>query len=78
MTNKPALKLRDGRITLTVWKNSTDDDKSYYSIVLVRSYKSGDDWKESTSLNPEDLLPAARLLSEAYGRILKLRREDQE
>jgi hypothetical protein len=78
MTNKPALKLRDGRLNLTVWKNTTEDDKSYFSIVLVRTYKSGEDWKESTSLNPEDLLPASRLLSEAYGRILKLRREDQQ
>lgn len=78
MTNKPALKLRDGRINLVVWKNETKEGKAYYSTVLVRSFKDGDDWRESPNLNPEDLLPAARLLSEAYGRILKMRREEQD
>lgn len=78
MTNKPALKLRDGRLKLTVWKNASEEGKSFYSSVLTRSYKEGEEWKESSSLSPEDLLPAARILSEAYGRILALRRDDQE
>jgi hypothetical protein len=58
--NQPANKFRLGYVTATVWKN---DD--FYSVVLERSYKDGDDWKSTDQLNAGDLLNAAKVLERA-------------
>jgi hypothetical protein len=36
-----------------------------FSTQLIRVYKDGDDWKETHSLNREDLLHAAKMLDAA-------------
>ena len=58
--NQPAAKFRLGYVTATVWKN---DD--FFNVVLARSYKDGDDWKETDQLNAGDLLNAAKCLERA-------------
>jgi len=58
--NQPAAKFRLGYVTATVWKN---DD--FYNVVLVRSYKDGEDWKDTDQLGAGDLLNAAKLLERA-------------
>lgn len=57
MANAPVQKFRIGLVNAAVWKN---DDA--YSVTLTRSYKDGADWKQTTSLFPDDLLNGARLL----------------
>jgi hypothetical protein len=72
----PAHKIRDGVLQVTIWRN-TGEKGSYYTVNPTRSYKSGDDtWKESDSLNADDLLPMAELLREAYAWIKAQRRAD--
>ena len=68
MTDKPH-KIRDGRLAVTVWENTSEEGKVFYSTTLVRSYKDGEDWKETTSLNENDLLKSARLLNKAFDHI---------
>lgn len=58
--NQPAAKYRLGYVTATVWKN---DD--FFSVVLSRSYKDGDDWKETDQLNAGDLQNAREVLQKA-------------
>ena len=58
--NQPAAKFRLGYVTATVWKK---DD--FYNVVLVRSYKDGEDWKDTDQLGAGDLLNAAKLLERA-------------
>ncbi len=58
--NQPAAKYRLGFVTATVWQNG-----DYYNVVLVRSYKDGDDWKETDQLNAGDLMNAVRVLQRA-------------
>jgi len=71
---EPAAKFRDRGLTVTVWENDTEDGKTYYSANLTKSYKdSSDNWKETTSLNADDMLRAANLLQQAYNKILELR-----
>ncbi len=55
--NKPAAKFRIGYVTATVWKN---DD--YFNVVLSKSYKDGDEWKDTDQLGHGDLLNAAQEL----------------
>ena len=58
----PAHKIRRGVLQVTIWRN-TSDKGTWYSVIPSRSYKQGDDaWKQTDSLNGDDLLPMAKLL----------------
>ena len=58
----PAHKIRDGVLAVVIWRN-TGERGTYYTVNPSRSFKSGDDtWKESDSLNADDLLAMAELL----------------
>ena len=58
--NKPAAKFRIGYVTATVWQND-----EFYNVTLARTYKDGDDLKETNSFGHADLLNAARVLERA-------------
>jgi len=67
MSNAPAHKFQDGCLKVCIWRNTSTEGKTYYTANPQRSYKAGDDtWKESDSLNADDLLAMAELLREAY------------
>lgn len=73
MSNAPVKKFRLGRIVATVWKNQTDDGGVRYSASVVRTYKDKDDqWQETSSFFPEDLLVVARLSERALNHIMIL------
>ena len=74
--SKPAQKLRDGVLQVTIWRNSGEKG-SWYSVIPSRSYKQGEDtWKETDSLNSDDCLAMAELIREAYAWIKMQRRAD--
>lgn len=60
MANKPETRFRVGNVTATIWKND-----SYFSVTLQRSYKDGDEWKNTDQLGSGDLLNAAKVLQRA-------------
>lgn len=62
---QPAHKIRSGNITVTIWKNQGEKG-SFYSVTPSRSYKQGNDWKESDSYAPDDLMTLAKLLDLAH------------
>ncbi len=71
MTSKaqPAHKLRAGALCVTVWKN--DGEKGpWYSVTPSRSFKQGEEWKESNSYGVDDLLTLAKLLDQAHTWVL--------
>ncbi len=72
MKNQPIITLRDGTIKVSVWEN-THDKNIFYSTNLVKGYKQGDEWKETTSLNTDDLLKSARLLERTHDEIIQLK-----
>ena len=55
--NPPAAKFRLGYVTATVWLNN-----EHYNTVLSKSYKDGEDWKETDQLDTGDLMNAVRVL----------------
>lgn len=57
---QPVAKFRLGYVTATIWQN----DK-FYSTVLSKSYKEGDDWRETDQLGSGDLMNAVRVLQRA-------------
>ena len=71
----PAHKLRDGTLSVIIWRNTSTSGQTYYTINPQRSYRNGDDtWKETDSLNTDDLLAMSELLREAY-RWIKLQKQ---
>lgn len=58
---QPANKFRLGYVTATVWLNQ----EKFYSVVLSKSYKDGDEWKDTDQLSVGDILNAAKVLERA-------------
>ena len=74
--SKPAHKIRIGVLQATIWRNSGEKG-SWYSVTTSRSYKQGDDtWRETDSLNFDDLLPMAKLLDQAHTWIMDQQQAD--
>jgi hypothetical protein len=63
----PEHKVHYGRVDVTVWQRQTDDGRAWYSFTVSRPYKDRDDrWQRTSSLDEDDLLPAAKALERAY------------
>jgi hypothetical protein len=63
----PAIKFQDGCLRVTVWRNTSTNGQTSYTVNPTRSYKASDDaWRETDSLSQDDILPMAELLREAY------------
>jgi hypothetical protein len=62
--NRPFKVIRRGLLKAVIWQNQTANGPMF-STQLVRAFRDGEDWKESHSLNRDDLLQAAKLLDEA-------------
>lgn len=74
--SSPAIKLRDGCLSVVIWRNPSDTGP-YYTCNPQRSYRTGEDaWKETDSLSQDSLLAMAELLREAYAWIRMQKRAD--
>ena len=58
-------------VEIAVFEHTDGDSRPSYTVKLTRSFRrnEGSEWETTDYLSPQDLLPAARLLSEAYGAI---------
>lgn len=73
--SKPAYKIRSGVLHVTIWKNSGEKG-DWYSAVASRSYKQGDDWKETDNFGEGDLLTIAKLFDQADTWIMQQKQID--
>jgi hypothetical protein len=74
--SQPAHKIRIGALQVTIWRNHGEKG-NWYSAVPTRGYKTGDDaWKETDSLNFDDLLAMAKLLDLAHTWIMHQQQAD--
>jgi hypothetical protein len=62
---KPAHKIRHRGLTVTIWKNASDNGP-WFSVTPSRVYKHGDEWREANSYSDDELLLLAQLLEEAH------------
>ncbi len=69
-TNAPVFTTRHRALKAAVWRNETDNGPMY-NTTLTRSYKDGDDWKESGSFGYDDVLIVAELLRTCHGFICR-------
>ncbi len=75
--NRPVHTVRFGNVKAAVWANQTSKG-IMHNVTLVRSYKDGEEWKESGSFSGDDLLAASKALSEAHTWIYAQRARDAE
>ncbi len=64
MSDKPAKKFRIGYVTATVWKNE-GSERPFYSVTVERTYKDGDELKNTGSMNHGDIQNAIKVLERA-------------
>ena len=64
---KPVRVFRDRRLSVSVFRNPTrDQERTFHSVFLQRSYKDGDAYKAIHSLGKDDLPAAQLLLAQAW------------
>jgi hypothetical protein len=63
--NKPAHTARYGALKCTIWKNDSRNGP-FFTTVITRSYKDGEDWKESHAFGLEDLPTLAKAALDAH------------
>lgn len=49
--NAPAYAINVGHLHVSVWENTSDSGKNWFNTQIVRRYKDGDQWKDSTSFS---------------------------
>ncbi len=58
---RPVHEIRFGRIRAAIWENDSERGVMY-SVNISRSYRSGEQWKETHSFGRDDLPVAAKVL----------------
>jgi hypothetical protein len=79
VVNRPVHTIRYGALRAAIWKREVDlgnNSRPMYSVTLTRSYKDGNDWKDSSSFGPDDLLTLAKIADDAHTFIHQNRLKD--
>lgn len=63
---RPTREFRLGRIRAAVWLNQNGQGDAWYSVTVTRSYKDGDEWKDTTSYRRDDLPLVAKVADLAF------------
>ena len=77
--NRPVHTIRYGALRAAIWKRELDlgnNSRPMYSVTFTRSYKDGNDWKDSSSFGPDDLLTLAKIADDAHTFIHQNRLKD--
>lgn len=69
MARKPHHEIRRGLIVVRIWQSKTGA-RERYSLAVVRLFRNGDQWKESSRLGPDDIPVARLVLDEAHNWVL--------
>lgn len=66
MAKQPAHQIRMGLIKATIWENHSDKHGANYAVTIIRLFKNGTEWKESTRYGRDDLPLVAKLADMAH------------
>lgn len=79
MANSPVDTIRNGRLKVTIWKNSNTNGNPFFTANMVKSYKDkNDEWRETTQLTGNEISHAAALLNKAAKRVAELELEEKQ
>jgi hypothetical protein len=63
---QPAHEIKLGKIRVTIWANETEDHNVRFNAVVSRLYKTGNTWKETSTLGHDDLPVAMKAIDMAF------------
>ena len=63
--SKPVSEIRRGLIKVRIWQRKSKNGVRY-SLSVVRLFRNGDQWKESTRLGRDDIPLVRLILNEAH------------
>lgn len=63
--NRPVHEFKLAKVRATIWCNQ-DAGRSWYSVAITRSYRVGEEWKETTSFQRDDLPLVSKAADLAY------------
>jgi len=63
---RPVHEIKLGRVRASIWANRSGRNTAWYSVSLVRCYRDGDTWKETSSFGRDDLPLVAKASEMAY------------
>ena len=64
--NKPIHEIRLGTVRAAIWANENRTNDVSFAVTVSRLYKSGNDWKRSSSFHRDDLPVVAKIMEMAY------------
>ena len=70
MSRPPVHEIRLGLIKASIWRNQTKSGERH-NVTVVRLYKNGDTWKESSHFGRDDLLLVAKVADVAHSWIMQ-------
>lgn len=62
---QPEHKIRHGAVSASIWRQETDKG-SIFNVTFQRSYKEGNDWKNSNSFGKQNLLVIGLIAARAF------------
>lgn len=65
-SNRPIKTVRAGNVRAAIWANVAEDDRTYYSVTVTRSYRDGEEWKDSTVFGKDELPRVELVTRKAY------------
>lgn len=65
MSKKPVHTIKLGRIEVAVWANQGQKG-TFHNVTVSRSYKDGEEWKQSDSLGRDDLPLVCKAIDQAH------------
>jgi len=63
-SNGPAHAIRKHSLKASIWRNETRSG-AMYNVTLIRTYKDGEEFKDTPSLGFDDLANAGKILADA-------------
>ena len=78
MPQKPVKKIKLGSIQASIWENQGDNGKSWFNVVVIRTYRDGDEYKDTNSFNHSDLPVVSKAMDFAYSWIWKRQQADEK
>lgn len=65
--NKPVHEIRNGSLKATIWLNSANSGKEFYTTTFTRSYRTSEgEWRDSSQMNSSDLLLLSKMAELAH------------
>jgi hypothetical protein len=71
-SNQPVHTVRHRNIKASIWRNETEKGPMY-KVSIIRSYREGNEWRDTSSFGYDDLMNVAKLMYDAHSIISELR-----